>query len=73
MTGFIIGLGDRHTQNIMISHNFEVCHIDFGFMLGLARYLRVPEIVEFRFTKNFMRALGIFEEQGYFLFISKKF
>jgi len=72
MTGYIIGLGDRHTQNIMISPNFEVCHIDYGYMLGLARYLGVPEIVDFRFTKNIRRALGIFEEQGYFLFISKE-
>ncbi len=72
MVGYVIGLGDRHTQNIMISSNYEICHIDFGYMLGLQRKLGVPEIVDFRFTKNIRRALGIFEEQGYFLFIAKE-
>jgi phosphatidylinositol kinase/protein kinase (PI-3 family) len=38
-------------------------------MLGLHRKLPFPEVIDFRFTINVRRGLGIFEEQGNFLFI----
>lgn len=31
MVGYILGLGDRHVQNILIDNNTaELVHIDFG-------------------------------------------
>lgn len=31
MVGYILGLGDRHVQNILIDNNTaELIHIDFG-------------------------------------------
>ena len=72
MTGFIIGLGDRHPGNIMIHKNGEVIHIDFGYVLGKGKALPVPEIVDFRFTKNIRRCLGLFMENGLFVYVSKK-
>lgn len=66
--GYIIGLGDRHGDNILIhSHTGEVTHVDFDCIFEKGAKLRVPEIVPFRLTSNIMDAFGIFSEKGVFV------
>ena len=66
--GYIIGLGDRHGDNILIhSHTGEVTHVDFDCIFEKGAKLRVPEIVPFRLTANIMDAFGIFGEKGVFV------
>lgn len=67
MIGYVIGLGDRHGDNILIhSHTGEVTHVDFDCIFEKGAKLRVPEIVPFRLTANIVDAFGIFQEKGVF-------
>lgn len=58
--GYIIGLGDRHLDNVLIDISTgEVVHIDYNVCFEKGKTLRVPEKVPFRMTQNFAEALGI--------------
>ena len=73
MTSFLVGLGDRHPGNIMINKmSGEIIHIDFGYVALKGLSLGVPEIVDFRFTLNLRKNLGLFEENGVFNYICVK-
>ncbi|KAL2920081.1 hypothetical protein HK105_200147 [Polyrhizophydium stewartii] len=59
MIGYVIGLGDRHLDNIMLDVvRGEVVHIDFNVCFEKGQRLRVPETVPFRLTQNMVAALG---------------
>jgi len=68
IAGYIIGLGDRHSENILISNEGIVVHIDFGdiFDKNLHRSV-IPETVPFRLTRNIVAAFGPCEINGTFL------
>ena len=67
MIGYVIGLGDRHGDNILIhTHTGEVTHIDFECIFEKGAKLAVPELVPFRLTPNIVHAFGIFKEKGVF-------
>ncbi|KAH6583189.1 hypothetical protein BASA60_001593 [Batrachochytrium salamandrivorans] len=49
IVGYVIGLGDRHLDNILIDvEHGEVAHIDFNVCFEKGRNLRIPETVPFR-------------------------
>ena len=51
MIGYVIGLGDRHGDNILIHmHTGEVTHVDFDCIFEKGAKLKIPEIVPFRLT-----------------------
>lgn len=65
--GYIIGLGDRHLDNMMVDyHSGEIIHIDYNVCFEKGRQLRVPELVPFRLTQNLFHALGITGVDGVF-------
>lgn len=58
--GYIIGLGDRHLDNVLIDlNNGEIIHIDYNVCFEKGKQLRVPEKVPFRMTPNMEAALGL--------------
>ena len=68
ISGYIIGLGDRHPSNIMIQrHTGKVIHIDFGdsFEVAMNRPL-FPERVPFRLTRMIINALDSSSIEGLF-------
>ncbi|XP_066595255.1 serine/threonine-protein kinase SMG1 isoform X2 [Prorops nasuta] len=65
--GYIIGLGDRHLDNVLVDLNTgEVVHIDYNVCFEKGKTLRVPEKVPFRLTQNIKTALGVTGIEGIF-------
>ncbi|XP_035721238.1 serine/threonine-protein kinase SMG1-like isoform X1 [Vespa mandarinia] len=65
--GYIIGLGDRHLDNVLVDLNTgEVVHIDYNVCFEKGKTLRVPEKVPFRMTPNIKAALGVTGVEGIF-------
>lgn len=59
MVGHILGLGDRHLDNILIDFvTGDVVHIDYNVCFDKGKRLKIPEIVPFRLTQTIEAALG---------------
>ncbi|KAF9924106.1 Serine/threonine-protein kinase smg1, partial [Modicella reniformis] len=67
MIGYVIGLGDRHLDNILIDFTTgDLVHIDYNVCFEKGKRLRIPEIVPFRLTRNMLTSLGVTGVEGNF-------
>ncbi|KAH8096675.1 hypothetical protein BXZ70DRAFT_1032531, partial [Cristinia sonorae] len=67
MVGFILGLGDRHCENILLDINTgDVVHVDFNCLFEKGKSLETPERVPFRLTQNISDGFGITGPEGFF-------
>ncbi|CAD6186262.1 unnamed protein product [Caenorhabditis auriculariae] len=67
MIGAILGLGDRHLDNLLVNlATGHLVHIDYNICFDKGRNLRVPETVPFRLTPNIVSALGPTQIEGVF-------
>eukprot|EP01147_Barroeca_monosierra_P009359 gene9359-1618_t len=67
MAGYIIGLGDRHPNNILIDKTTaEVIHIDLGIAFERGKLLPTPETVPFRLTRDIVDGMGMAGVDGIF-------
>lgn len=58
--GFVVGLGDRHGDNLLLSKaTGQVMHVDFDCLFGKGLKLAIPELVPFRLTQNVISGMGI--------------
>ncbi|ODV84573.1 hypothetical protein CANARDRAFT_213456 [[Candida] arabinofermentans NRRL YB-2248] len=65
--GHILGLGDRHCNNILIDKSTgEPVHIDLGVSFDQSKALPIPETVPFRLTRDIVDGLGITGVNGVF-------
>lgn len=63
---YIVGLGDRHLQNIVVC-NGELAHIDFSYMFGHDPKISQP----LRVTAPTIQMMGGKESEGYQLFLKE--
>jgi serine/threonine-protein kinase ATR len=67
IVGYLLGLGDRHGENIMIDETTgETVHVDFNCLFNKGEEFQVPERVPFRLTDNMVNAMGVTEFEGTF-------
>ena len=66
LLAFILGLRDRHLQNILVQKNGVLTHIDFGYILGKdPKYLNT----KMRITNGMINAMGGRLSHGYQRFV----
>lgn len=67
IVGYIVGLGDRHVQNILIdTRTADVVHIDLGIAFDQGKILPIPETVPFRLTRDVLDGFGVCAAEGVF-------
>ncbi|XP_062830674.1 serine-protein kinase ATM isoform X1 [Anolis carolinensis] len=67
IVGYILGLGDRHVQNILLDEqSAELVHIDLGVAFEQGKILPTPETVPFRLTRDIVDGMGITGVEGVF-------
>ena len=65
--GYIIGLGDRHMDNLLIDFKKgEIIHIDYNVCFEKGAKLRIPEKVPCRLTQNIVNVFGVTGVEGLF-------
>ncbi|CAM9225302.1 unnamed protein product [Ectocarpus fasciculatus] len=62
---YILGIGDRHLENIMVTQEGQLFHLDFGFILGRDPKPFPPP---FRLTKAMVEAMGGMDSEYYHSF-----
>ncbi|CAN6601487.1 serine/threonine-protein kinase Mec1p [Trichomonascus vanleenenianus] len=67
IVGYILGLGDRHNENILfIKRTGAIMHVDFDMLFDKGLTLAIPERVPFRLTNHMVDAMGICGYEGLF-------
>ena len=68
MVGHVVGLGDRHGENILLDQESGDCvHVDFSCLFDKGLELETPEMVPFRLTQNIVDGLGVGGYEGTFM------
>jgi serine/threonine-protein kinase ATR len=67
IVGFVLGLGDRHGENINLdSSTGDIVHVDFNCLFNKGETFDIPERVPFRLTQNMVEGMGPLGVEGVF-------
>lgn len=67
IVGHVLGLGDRHGENILFEEgNGGTFHVDFNCLFDKGLTFDRPEVVPFRLTHNMVNAFGAYGYEGPF-------
>ncbi|KAI9206311.1 uncharacterized protein BJ171DRAFT_28115 [Polychytrium aggregatum] len=67
MVGYVVGLGDRHGENILFDETCgDLVHVDFNCLFEKGTTFEKPEKVPFRLTHNMVDAFGVTGVEGAF-------
>ena len=67
IVGHVLGMGDRHTTNMLIDNSTgELVHIDLGVAFELRKILPTPETNPFRLTREIINGFGPAGVEGVF-------
>ncbi|KAG9097745.1 serine/threonine-protein kinase M1 [Ceratobasidium sp. 370] len=67
MVGHILGLGDRHGENLLFDTvNGDVVHVDLNCLFERGATFEIPETVPFRLTQNMVDGFGVTGVEGAF-------
>lgn len=67
MSGHVLGLGDRHGENVLLEEGSGgVFHVDFNCLFDKGLTFEKPELVPFRLTHNMVDAFGAHGVEGPF-------
>lgn len=70
--GYVLGLGDRHSENLLINPaDGSVVHVDFNCLFMGGENFQVPECVPFRLTHNMTAAMGLTGFEGTFRYTAE--
>ncbi|XP_039959425.1 serine/threonine-protein kinase ATR [Bactrocera tryoni] len=65
MVGYILGLGDRHGENLLFDETTgDAVHVDFNCLFNQGELFAYPELVPFRLTHNMVYAMGPLGVEG---------
>jgi len=55
---YLLAIGDRHLENLMLTKNGNMWHLDFGFILGKNPPLKGTWVPPIRINKSMVQGMG---------------
>ena len=71
MATYLLAIGDRHLENLMVTNNGHMFHLDFGFIMGKNPPNKDKWVPPIRINKPMVLGMGGQKSPGYEEFKSK--